>query len=375
MLVIACAQAETTPTPLPTVTPTTTPTLVPTPTPTPTHTPTPVTKPALTLSPSPRVSLPADDGPHQTNTEWWYYNGHLVGEDSSRYGFHYVFFKFQSPTSQFFVLLGQFALTDHQRRTFTHDFRFGAGPQDEILEGFRVELSDWGMSGFAGEFDLKASQADYAIDLHLSAAKPAVLHDDDGVVEFQVTGDSYYYSYTSLEITGTLTDHSTTRIVTGTAWMDHQWGDFQITDINWDWFSLQLEDNTEVMFAEVRDQQGNPVISFGTYVDAEGNAVALSQEEFTVRATSAWHSPHSNTEYPSGWTVDILPVGLSLTLTPVVLDAEVYVAERPPLSYWEGEVQVFGERNGASIGGVGFVELAGYVGSFKTGMIPTKMGN
>lgn len=329
---------------------------MPTPSPTPKLTPTQVAvqeTPAAAL----KVSLPADDGPHLTNTEWWYYNGHLEGEDGSRYGFHYVFFKFGGA-----FLLGQFALTDHQLRTFTHDLRFAPATEDGPADGFRAAVSDWEMSGFAGEFDLEASLADYAIELHLSSEKAAALHGGDGLVEFQVTGDSFYYSYTRLRVTGDLTDHGVTKRVTGSAWMDHQWGDFETGDLNWDWFSLQLQDNTEVMLFEVRDREGKTLISFGTYVDAGGNAIPMSEEDFTVRATGTWHSPFTNTTYPLGWQVQLHSLGLSLTLTPVVPDAEVYLPTMPSRSYWEGEVTVTGERDGQPVSGLGFVEMVGYVG-------------
>ena len=372
ILAVACGGLEPTPTsmPEPAAALSATPTFTLAPTPTPTLTPSPIPVPAPSPTPTPtvtpevgqgtaafsRVTLPPDDGPHPTNAEWWYYNGHLMGEDGSRYGFHYVFFKLSDS-----FLLGQFAITDHQAHAFSHDERFGPLTANGPVDGFHVALSDWEMSGFAGEYNLEASQADYTVDLRLSSKKPAALHGGDGVVEFKATRDSFYYSYTRLEVGGTINDHGVIKEVTGTAWMDHQWGDFQSADINWDWFSLQLEDNTEVMFFDVRDRQQDTLISFATYVDPQGNVTQISREEFIFQSTGTWNSPFTNATYPVGWQAHFRSLGLSLTLTPIVSDAEIYVETWPSRSYWEGEVMVTGERDGQPIEGVGFAEMVDYV--------------
>ena len=46
---------------------------------------------------------------------------------------------------------------------------------------------------------------------------------------------------------GTLTVGGVTRSGSGTAWMDHQWGNFVVGGGGWDWHAYQLDDGTELM--------------------------------------------------------------------------------------------------------------------------------
>ena len=144
-----------------------------------------------------------------------------------------------------------------------------------------------------------------ALDLALTALKPAVIHpgpDGDGLVYYSPQDVSYYYSYTRLAAGGTLTIDGKETAASGTVWMDHQWGDFQIDPAGWDWFSLHLDDGTELMLATVR---GDEVVKtgLGTYVDAEGSATAVTAEVTPldrVLAAFALHIVESAIDDPFG---------------------------------------------------------------------------
>ena len=68
---------------------------------------------------------------------------------------------------------------------------------------------------------------------------------------------------------GTLTLGGTAFPVTGTAWFDHQWGDFiAVGGGGWDWFAVNLEDGTDLMLSLVRDTDGSYPLVYGTLVEA-----------------------------------------------------------------------------------------------------------
>ncbi len=71
-----------------------------------------------------------------------------------------------------------------------------------------------------------------------------------------------------------------------------------------------------------RDGGFSPASS-GTYVDAEGNAVRLSPGDFRVKTLDAWKSPHTGAVYPSSRSLEVLPVGLRMDITPNMADQEV----------------------------------------------------
>ena len=322
--------------------------------------PTSTAQPAPTPTPVPLVSLPRDDASHPVNTEWWYYNGHLVGEDGSRYGFHLVFFEVLAPDGGPYIHIGQFAVTDHQRGTYTFDQRAMPRFFEPPEVGFRVLVGDWGASGGDGEDTLAASAGEYTLRLGLSPGKPPALHDGDGLVKFPLAGDSFYYSRTRMPGWGTLLDHGRELQVLGLVWMDHQWGDFTPAAIGWDWFSLQLGDGTEIMLSVVRNSQGAVVLQYGSVMAGDGSVTALKAGDFRVEATGSWTSAKTGATYPSGWRLTLPGLGISLEVAPVLPDSEFDGRGTAQNYYWEGEVTGAGQKGGEPLSAVGFVELVGY---------------
>ena len=75
--------------------------------------------------------------------------------------------------------------------------------------------------------------------------------------------------------------------VTGTAWMDHEWFTHQLDpdQRGWDWFSIQLENGTELMLFQLRRTDGSiDPFSSGTYIARDGRAVHLKRSDFTLAA-------------------------------------------------------------------------------------------
>ncbi|HLY64104.1 MAG TPA: lipocalin-like domain-containing protein [Chloroflexota bacterium] len=322
--------------------------------------------PAVLAPPSPiasvstqpdHVTLPQDDAPHHDLTEWWYYTGHLFGPEGRTYGFELVFFQVErrdDPPGY----AAHFAITDNYREDFHFQERSASGEQIHASAGLDLNLSGWTLQGGNGNDHLSADMPNYAMDLHLSAVKPPVLHDGKGLISFGAAGDSYYYSRTRMQIGGTLTDHGQPVQVNGTAWMDHQWGNFVSAGGGWDWFSIQLDDQSEFMLFFLRNPDGKPSVPYGTYVAPDGSATVLGPQSFPEQPTGSWQSRESGITYPSGWTVTAGDTTLSLT--PTVKDQELRTAESTGITYWEGDVTITGTKAGQPITGLGYVELVGY---------------
>lgn len=304
------------------------------------------------------ITLPRDEAPHDVLTEWWYYTGHLAADDGRRYGFEYVIF--QTVRGDYpVVYLGQFAITDQARGRFVHTSRMGQGSQIGRQDGLDLTVGDWRMGGAFGSDALQASMDDYAIDLSLRALKPAALHDEDGLVSFGIAGDSYYYSYTRMAVEGTLFDGGQPVAVHGQAWFDHQWGNFLVLGGGWDWFSIQLDDGSDLMLNYLRDDADRVVGVWGSYVDPAGLVRPLGPEDFAIRPTGSWTSPLSGGVYPMGWRVTLRDPSYDLSLRPVLEDQELAGQGNAP-TYWEGAVEIGGTRAGQPVGGLGYVELTGY---------------
>jgi predicted secreted hydrolase len=164
-----------------------------------------------------------------------------------------------------------------------------------------------------------------------------------------------------MAITGTLEDHGVRKTVSGSAWFDHQWGDFfTVSTGGWDWFSAHLDDGSDFTIYLIRGESKEVIGSLGTFVDPDGRATDIPFADFEVEALGTWTSPRTNVTYPSGWRVTLPQRGLVLTWTPVVPDQELDTRRSTANIYWEGEVTIAGTRNGTPITGEGYVELTGY---------------
>ena len=306
----------------------------------------------------PQVFLPKDDAPHNMEVEWWYYTGHLVTADE-QYGFEMVVFQVQVLGYEGYM--AHFAITDKVQGQFAYDIRYLEGVEKPQGQGFDLSIDEWRMRGFNGADYLKARMDGYAIELDLVSLKEPILHGGDGIVEMGLSGlKSYYYTRSRMNVTGTLEVGGVQKEVTGTAWMDHQWGNFfaaYYLDVGWDWFSIQLDDFTELMLFNFRVNQV-PGRSEGSFFDEISCLYPLGASDFQVVPVGTWVSPHSGAEYPMGWQVSIPKYEIELSLNPAMEDQELCMIL--DICYWEGPVVVSGTRQGEPVSGQGYVELTGY---------------
>src|SRR5438105_363305 len=130
---------------------------------------------------------------------------------------------------------------------------------------------------------------------------------------------SYYYSRTRMALSGVLVDHNLPLQVSGEAWMDHQWGNFlALGGGGWDWFSIQLDNDTEMMIYLIRDATGKTISTYIGYIGSNAGDHLLPASAVHVDVLGHWKSPATGATYPSGWHLEINDPQLqaSLTLTP-----------------------------------------------------------
>jgi predicted secreted hydrolase len=325
--------------------------------------------------------FPRDHGAHpRFKHEWWYFTGNLVADNGRRYGYQFTLFRraldplppaggTRWSTNQ--VYLAHAALTDVEDGTFLHDERYARGalglagvstrPFGAWLEDWRIDEVSAGACTECFHVSLRASARDFALDLTLRSSKPPVRHGENGFSsKSQTPGNaSYYYSHTRLATRGTIRRGGTSHPVTGSSWFDHEWSTSALErdQAGWDWFALQLEDDTEVMLFRLR-HRSDPALDhvYGSYIGADGGLVRLTAGDLDIRSTAQWRSRRSGAVYPAAWQIHLPRQDLLLEVRPRLADQEMLTSFR----YWEGAVEVYGERDGARIDGQGYVELTGY---------------
>lgn len=324
------------------------------------------------------MKFPADHGPHPDfQTEWWYYTGNLTAGDGGRFGYQLTFFRRGiSPgavsgrgsdwaTNQ--IYFAHFAITDAKNNT--HDAteifsRGAAGLAGASGDPFRVWIENWSAEGLnpdASSVKLTADNGKLALDLTLNASKSPVVHGKNGVSsKTETVGNaSYYVSFTRMPTQGTVRINGASLAVTGDSWFDHEWGTTSLGEnaAGWDWFSIQLDEDREVMFFQIRNKDGSiEPLSSGTLVEADGTTKYLGREDVKITPLEFWTSRLSQGKYPAKWRVASAVGDFDLTLTPLIADQEMRVS----FTYWEGAVNIEGTSNGKSVRGQGYVELTGY---------------
>ena len=337
--------------------------------------------------------FPADHGAHPGfRTEWWYYTGNLHSPEGRRFGFQLTFFRSQiSPpgaekswprpssawrTQQ--VFLGHAAVSDidGRRHLQAEQVARGAlGLAGALQQGdlIRIFLKNWEARIEPNNHHLRADTAAFGFDLILAPEKPPVFHGDGGYSRKGSTAQraSCYYSFTRLGTRGTLSIADTRYSVEGLSWMDHEYSTAPLEPglTGWDWFSLQLSDQSEIMVFLLRERDGGlGVASSGTYVDANAQVRQLAQTDFEVEVLDTWKSPHSGADYPAKWRMSIVPLALEILIVPNLADQEMRAAGAEGVTYWEGSVSLSGTKAGRVVEGAGYVELTGYAKPFDAPM-------
>ena len=317
------------------------------------------------------VTLPSDEGVHLTPVEWWYFNGHLEDADGREYSFHFVTFLTVTPDGQVPQLM-QLGWADHEEDVYLDSEKAAlVNEQERTTNRFRFQVEGWGMTGDGADYRLDFNIGSYMLELTAISQKPAALHQGAGLVDLGIAGMTYYYSRPRLAINGIMERNGAVEPVSGWAWMDHQWGDFSVAPVGWNWAGIQLDDGSELMVSVVwNTADGTPIITYGTYVPASHTGTApangaaasihLPSDQIHWSSTGTWTSPVTGVEYPQGWTVTVDSLGLRLQLAPRSRNAEFTETDYVPVTYWEGAVDVTGYANGKEVDGRGFVELVGY---------------
>ncbi len=323
--------------------------------------------------------FPRDHASHPDyRIEWWYYTGNLASDDGHRYGFQLTFFRVgmdyqpENPSrwAARDLYMAHLAVTDINGRRFRFAERLnraGPGWAGAATDAYHVWNEGWEVQlDSQGRHHLHASDAAIGVDLILEQGKPPVLEGENGYSRKgrEPGNASEYYSLTRMPTRGTLWIEGERVDVRGLSWMDHEFGSSFLEEgqTGWDWFSLQLDDGTEIMLYQLRRAGGaKDPHSAGTLVGERGDSTPVNSADFTMVPTKPWRSPSSGAEYPTEWHISIPAVKLDLTVRSALENQELRAAQSG-VTYWEGAVIVNGVRGSRPLQGRGYLEMTGYSG-------------
>jgi predicted secreted hydrolase len=331
-----------------------------------------------TALPGQKFEFPRDHFNHPDfQTEWWYFTGNLTAADGQRFGFELTFFrqgvdrgKRDAATWDIQDLyLAHLALSDIDGEEFFHTERTNrAGPGIAGIDATaqRIWNGNWSVSWNGEDSQLRAIDDCFQFSLLFHPEKPPVIHGENGVSQ-KAEGPgraSHYISFTRLKTNGTIEVGKGKYRVDGMAWMDHEFFTHQLetNQVGWDWLSIQLGDNTELMLYQIRRGDGSvDPYSSGTYVDEHGKATHLRASEFTLTPQGeTWRSPVTSAKYPIRWKLSIPKLSIELEAQTRLKSQEISGPTKFAPSYWEGAIGLSGHRGNGKLEGVGYLEMTGY---------------
>lgn len=330
--------------------------------------------------------FPQDHGAHPSfRNEWWYITGNLQSTNAMQFGFHATFFRVGNRLAESMTdeavssdwvadefYMAHFAITQQAADQVSAHERFGraaAGLAGAVVNKsnnsdalVKVWLDDWKLIAreINGQlvWSLQIKDGEDALDLTLIADKPIVLQGRDGYSQKSADpcNSSYYYSMPRMQASGQVVANDQSHAVNGTAWLDREWSSSALADdqVGWDWFALQMDDGRDIMFYQLRKDNGavDPY-SHAVEIDKEGLKTEIPSAHFKLNIDRWWQS-ESGSRYPVSGTITRADTGEIIVYRPLIDDQELDLTVR----YWEGAI-VLTDESGQSIGR-GYLELTGY---------------
>ncbi len=330
-------------------------------------------------------------------TQWWYFSGNLKSSEYRNWEYELVFF-IRKTDLDFFgfwpmnkmrdqLFISHFALVDmdgtKDQKNFRYYHRGGILAEAKGVSStnkFEVQLENWSArQNEAGQIRLTAFCEGDAIELDLTSLKNVIYHGENGFSQRSEDPRiaSYHCSLTRLKTTGMVKSKGDKFQVSGFSWLDHE---KMLAEPNrftsgWDWFSIQLDNNEELMIYRFRNKNGSVdnQFSFGTYVEKDGRSRHIKFVDIQLQELSYWQSDLSKGVYPVEWQIKILSEALEIHVRPHFHDCELNCVSTTFVAYWEGPVWVSGKKANESISGRGYQELCGYDRRLSTRLIQFAM--
>jgi len=298
----------------------------------------------------PQVHLPQDEGAHpEFGVEWWYLNSFLTDSVGREYTAMLAYFN---------TGLKILSISDVEAERFYPEASFSIPDYAEGILDLRWGTTDRWYRTDPGSlsYRLEANGTEIGLDLDLSSEKPPLLVGGDGLIEW-TDGSSYYYSLTRLQVEGQIELAGRTIDVEGIGWMDHQWMD-SLSGRGWDWFSVQLDNDTEIIFWQIINPDES-IESLDMTIMFPDSSIYRT-EDLTVEKLDSWVSPETGNEYGILWRVREETHNLDLEIRTRYPEQEIRVFTDfvgVDFNFWEGGTTVSGRLDGQDVSGTGYAEL------------------
>lgn len=318
------------------------------------------------------ISFPVDEGWHPDETiEWWYIAGHVDGTTSgSSYSFMLTYFYYPGDTlgisyDGFRILnisnddTGEFRTETMPVRSYndlaTDQMHIDALLLNGVTEHWmHTEEPDGTLIPF--EYELSATAGENELTLSAVSQKSPLILGGDGLLDQGANSYTYYYSLSGNLVDGTLTFDGVSEEVTGSAWIDRQYGSYNPhTEEQYEWFYLQLSNGMDLniwnLFTPEKQLPDDPAYRhISVYLNED---MQYTYYDFELERLSWAKMPETENCYAQEWRLTSDTDHIDLTFATLHHNSEMVI----PFSFFEGATTVSGSVDGVPVTGQGFAEL------------------
>ena len=326
--------------------------------------------PFARVVPGYKIRFPEDEGAHPDfRLEWWYVTGWL-NEKTAPLGFQITFFRVRpalkhANPSRFTpaqIIVAHAALSDPAHGRLAHSQRAARSGFELAGAGtgrLQVWTDDWMLEQEGKRYRCRVPAAEIHLDLDFEATQPPLLQGDSGFSRKgpRAESASYYYSLPHLKVSGSVARGTQAQLVTGHAWLDHEWSSQYMEEqaVGWDWAGINLNDGSALMTFIMRGKDGSMIWAGGSLRGADGRTRTFAPGEVRIIPRRTWRSSRTGATYPVACTIRAGEV--ELEIDPLFDDQEYDTRASIGAIYWEGAVRA---RRGGHPVGSGYLELTGY---------------
>ncbi len=311
-----------------------------------------------------------DHFPHQNSCiEWWYFSGILETPlEKDPIGFHITFFRIRT---LFDGRVMHVSITDPKKDEFHkkalymvwYPKIFDTADKSHIISVFKNSLF---YDKEKDAFLLKADIGGLKMSLRMRQGDLMPLGNEGVIDADYLNGGSYYYSMPNLKTEGTLAFGGNEFRVSGMTWYDHQWGNFPLTNMSWQWFSLRWnEKNLHVMIFNFTDSGRDTC--FGN-IQCESETAEMA--DIQIKPIEFFELKNGKT-CPIAWDIHISAGKGAMLFHIEALVKNQFVPSVITPSFWEGMCSVEGEvcsdillnqirlKKGEKMSGFAYAEITG----------------
>lgn len=227
-----------------------------------------------------------DEGRHQGFNESWYVGFHLTSDDNDIYDFFtvygideekrchklsvltdvssedYFFNSYDEPSDDYHL--------DTSKLNITYDYFY------DVDRWYQLEENPFSYHFHAGFLDRRGKPI--ILNCTLIENKGPIRMKDSFLNKNVFNDESnnlYYYAQTNIDVQGTLLLNGSIINVSGSAWIDRQWGD-TLYPKKYEWFAIQLDNDYEIAAAKIRKNSQN--ISYALLITPSQEVVDVTED-------------------------------------------------------------------------------------------------